>query len=63
MQIASHALLFALSAAVIWFLSGILIDATDRVAKRYKKPGFAVAFLVLGLLTSIGEFSVATNAT
>ena len=59
----AHALLFLLSAAVIWFLSGLLIDATDSVARRYRRPGFAVAFLVLGLLTSIGEFSVATNAT
>jgi len=62
-MIFAHILLFALSAAVIWFLSGILIDATDRVAKRYKKPGFAVAFFVLGFLTSIGEISVAVNAS
>lgn len=48
---------------MIWFLSGILIDATDRVARRYRKPGFAVAFFVLGFLTSISEISVAVNAT
>lgn len=58
-----HAVVFFLSAAVIWFFSGILIDATDRVAKRYNKPGFATAFFVLGFLTSISELSVATNAT
>jgi cation:H+ antiporter len=55
-------IIFALSVLVIWYFSGILIDAVERVAKRFRKTGFTVAFLVLGLLTSIGEFSVMTNA-
>ncbi len=59
----SHILLLLLSAAVIWLLSGLLIDAVDRVARRFEKPGFMVAFFVLGLLTSISEISVAVNAT
>lgn len=63
MGLFTHILTFLLAAGVIWLLSGILIDATDSVAKRYKKPGFAVAFFVLGFLTSIGEMSVAFNAT
>ncbi|MDD3897310.1 MAG: sodium:calcium antiporter [Candidatus Peribacteraceae bacterium] len=58
-----HLCLFFLAAAVIWLLSGMLINATDRVAKRYQRPGFAVAFFVLGFLTSIGEMSVAFNST
>lgn len=58
-----HILLFGLSAAVIWGLSGILVSATDRVAKRYHRPGFGVAFFVLGILTSISEISVAVNAS
>ncbi len=63
MHVLTHFVLLLLSASVIWGLSGILIDATDRVAKRYNKPGFAVAFIVLGFLTSIGEMSVAFSAT
>lgn len=63
MPILGHALLFLLSACIVWLLSGILIEATDSVAKRYNKSGFAVAFFVLGLLTSIGEISVAANST
>ncbi|MDD5624085.1 MAG: hypothetical protein PHI23_05255, partial [Candidatus Peribacteraceae bacterium] len=63
MAILGHALLFLLSASVIWLLSGILIDATDAVAKRYNKSGFAVAFFVLGFLTSVGEISVAVSST
>lgn len=63
MNVLLHAFLFALSILIIWTLSGKLIEATDRVAKRYNKPGFAVAFFVLGMLTSIGEISVAFNST
>ncbi len=58
-----HIFIAILAVLVIWFLSGLLISATDRVAKRYHKPGFFVAFFVLGFLTSISEISVLTNAT
>lgn len=63
MSIFGHFLLAVAAGAVIWMLSGTLIDAIDRVAKRYQKPGFAVAFFILGILTSVSEMSVATNAT
>lgn len=63
MSIISHTILAIAAVGTIWILSGILIDAVDRVAKRYRRPGFAVAFFVLGILTSISEISVALNAT
>lgn len=62
-DILHHGGLFLLSLSVIWLLSGKLIDVTERVALRYNKPGFAVAFFVLGFFTSISEISVAVNAT
>lgn len=58
-----HAMIFLVSAAIIWFFAGILIDSIDRVAKRFNQSGFTVAFFVLGLLTSISEISVMVNAT
>lgn len=58
-----HLLPFLLAATVIWFFTGPLIDAVDRVAQRFDRPGFTVAFFVLGLLTSISEISVAMNST
>ncbi len=58
-----HVLLAASAILAIWFLSGVLIDAVDRVAHRYHKPGFFVAFFILGFLTSIGEISVAVNSS
>jgi len=58
-----HAVYFGISAAVIWFFSGLLVDSVDRVAKRFHKNGFTVAFFVLGLMTSISEISVMLNST
>jgi cation:H+ antiporter len=59
----THILLFLLSAGVIWFFAGMLVDAIDRVAKRFNQSGFTVAFFVLGFLTSISEISVMVNST
>ncbi len=63
MTILTHLLLFLLSAAIIWFFAGLLIDSVSRVAKRFHQSGFTVAFFVLGILTSISEISVMLNST
>lgn len=63
MEVLTHVLLFLFSSSVIWFFAGTLIDAVSRVAKRFHKSGFSVAFFVLGLLTSISEISVAVNSS
>jgi cation:H+ antiporter len=55
--------IFLAASAVIWFFSGILIEAVVRVAERFQRSGFSVAFFVLGFLTSVSELSVAVNAT
>jgi cation:H+ antiporter len=62
-MILQHLLWAFLATCVIWFLSGVVVGATDAVAKRYNKPGFFVAFFILGIFTSISEISVAVNAT
>ena len=58
-----HFAYFALAAMIIWFFSGLLVDAVDRVARRFHQSGFTVAFFVLGLMTSISEISVMINST
>lgn len=63
MTILTHLLLFLLSAAIIWYFAGMLIDAIERVAKRFHQNSFTVAFFVLGFLTSISEISVMVNST
>lgn len=59
----NHLLVFTLALGAVWILSGFIIGSIDRVAKRYNKPGFAVAFFVLGIMTSISEMSVAVNSS
>lgn len=62
MIIVSHIAVFLVASAILWLLSGILLSATERVARKFNKSGFTVAFIVLGFLTSIGELSVAVTA-
>lgn len=63
MDIFLHFIYFLVSACVIWFFSGLLVDSVDHVAKRFHKSGFTVAFFVLGFMTSISELSVMVNST
>ncbi len=63
MEFLTHVSLFVFSIFVVWFFAGILISSISRVARRLRRSGFAVAFFVLGLLTSISEISVALNSS
>jgi cation:H+ antiporter len=63
MDIVVHIFLFLLSAAVIWFFAGLLIESVNRVAIRFNQSGFTTAFFVLGFLTSISEISVMVNSS
>jgi cation:H+ antiporter len=58
-----HILQFLISAGVIWFFAGLLIESINNVAKRFNQSGFTIAFFVLGLLTSISEISVLVNSS
>ncbi|MFA6158324.1 MAG: sodium:calcium antiporter [Candidatus Paceibacterota bacterium] len=55
--------LFVSSIGIVWYFAGVLIESVTHLARRFKKTGFTAAFFLLGFLTSISEFSVATNAT
>lgn len=54
---------FIIAGSVIYFFGGILIEATADIAKRLHRDGFIVAFVLLGILTSLSELSVAFNST
>jgi len=62
METIVHIVIFLSSAAIVWFFAGVLIEAVNRIARRFNKTGFLVAFFILGALTSIGELSVAANS-
>ncbi|MDO9027881.1 MAG: hypothetical protein Q7U68_03365 [Candidatus Roizmanbacteria bacterium] len=55
-------LFYLLSFLILWYCSGIIIQSVDRFAHRLKLSSFTVSFFVLGVLTSIPEFSVGINS-
>jgi cation:H+ antiporter len=57
-----HVLLYALSFAGIWIGSGLAIKSVERLSRTLRVSSFAVSFLVLGMFTSMGEFSVGVNS-
>jgi cation:H+ antiporter len=63
MEHAAHAIFFLATCGVVWFFAGLLVNAVGRLAHNIHRSGFTVAFVLLGLLTSISELSVAANAT
>jgi len=61
-MIAIRLVLFFASFFVVWYASGIIINSVDSLAHRLKMSSFSVSFFVLGILTSIPEFSVGLNS-
>jgi len=55
-------LLYLASFFVIWYCSGIIIRSVENLARKLKISPFAISFFVLGLLTSIPEFSIGVNS-
>jgi len=47
---------------LLWFCSGKIVTIIEKVAKRMGFSSFALSFFVLGILTSIPEFSVGINS-
>jgi len=47
---------------LLWFCSGKIVEIIEKVAKRIGFSSFALSFFVLGILTSIPEFSVGINS-
>ena len=62
MHLLVQILIFIAAGTVIWYFSGVLIQAVDKFSRKLNKSGFVVGFFILGFLTSIGEISVATNS-
>ncbi|MCX7956087.1 MAG: hypothetical protein N2593_03235 [Patescibacteria group bacterium] len=47
---------------VLWYSAGKIVDIIEKVAKKIGFSSFALSFFVLGILTSIPEFSVGVNS-
>ena len=57
-----HIFFYILAFFLLWYCSGIIVNSVGRLASKLKLSSFAVSFFVLGILTSIPEFSVGINS-
>lgn len=57
-----NSLVYVASFALILLGARLIVNSVDKYSKRVKLSSFAFSFLVLGLLTSIPEFSIGLNA-
>ncbi len=57
-----HLIFYLVAFFILWYCSGIIISSVERLAHKFKLSSFAVSFFVLGILTSIPEFSVGINS-
>ncbi|MEK7633495.1 MAG: hypothetical protein AAB437_01490 [Patescibacteria group bacterium] len=55
-------LFYLASFLIIWYCSGIIIKSVENLAHKLKISPFTMSFFVLGILTSIPEFSVGINS-
>lgn len=53
---------YLISFLIIWYCSGIIIKSVENLAHKLKISPFTMSFFVLGILTSIPEFSVGINS-
>lgn len=58
----THLIIYCLAFIGIWIGSGLAIKSVERVSKSLKISSFVVSFVILGLFTSISEFSVGINS-
>lgn len=58
-----HTSTFFAAITIIFLFGGTIVDATDTLAKKLNQDSFFISFVVLGLLTSLGEISVAINSS
>lgn len=62
MEVLLNFAIFIISFAFVWIGSGLIIKSVDKISRKLKVSSFAFSFLLLGILTSIPEISVAFAA-
>lgn len=55
-------IVYFLSFILIWIGAGLIVSSADTFAKKLRISAFSLSFFVLGMLTSIPEFSVGMTA-
>lgn len=62
MDVVGHIGFFIALCLLLWVGTGLIVSAVDRFARSLKLSPFSLSFFVLGMLTSMPEISVGTNA-
>ncbi|MFA5135966.1 MAG: hypothetical protein WC489_01070 [Patescibacteria group bacterium] len=57
-----QAIIYVAAFVVIWYASGLIIASVERLAHRLNLSPFAASFFLLGILSSLPEFSVGINS-
>lgn len=57
-----HLVLYIAAFLFVWIGSGMIVSSTVRFSRKLRLSSFAFSFAVLGILTSIPEFSVGMQA-
>lgn len=58
----THLIIYCLAFIGIWIGSGLAIKSVERLSRSLKVSSFIVSFVILGLFTSVSEFSVGINS-
>lgn len=61
-EVLFHITLFLGASAAIYLCGGVLVDATATLARQLHRTRFIIAFLLLGVVTSLSEASVAIHS-
>lgn len=59
-RFAFHLLVYIVSFFVVWGGAGLVVSSVSSLAKSLRLPAFTISFFLLGLLTSLPEFTVGT---
>lgn len=57
-----HLITYLLAFVGIWIGSGLAVKSVERLSQSLRLSSFVVSFVILGLFTSVSEFSVGLNA-
>lgn len=57
-----HLFTIVMAFVLVWVASDYVLKSVDHVANRLQMSAFATSFIILGMLTSLPEFSIGINA-
>jgi cation:H+ antiporter len=61
-DIFAQGIIYLLSFIVVWIGSGLVVSSVSRLARSWNLPVFTLSFFLLGLLTSLPEIAVGSQA-